>query len=182
MFKIQKSFEFDYGHRVWTQVLDEKYALTKKCSCKHLHGHRGKIVARLCGAKLDSTGMLIDFNHLNFFKRLLDENFDHRFIIDIRDPIVEFLNLPKASIQEGLKKEDYYLLSEEDLGSLRRSCSDMSILEGLVFIRGVPTSERLAELFFFVLSRELRVFSSRVKVHSLEFWETPKSMSSYECF
>ena len=40
---IDKTIEFCYGHRVWTQKLDGKYADDLKCACRHLHGHEGKV-------------------------------------------------------------------------------------------------------------------------------------------
>ncbi len=36
---IDKTFEFCYGHRVWTQKLNGEYAADLKCACRHLHGH-----------------------------------------------------------------------------------------------------------------------------------------------
>lgn len=84
---ISKSFEFDYGHRVWSQKLNSEYSLDNKLACRHLHGHRGKVIVHLTSKKLEN-GMVTDFKHLNFFKKFLDDNVDHKFIFDINDPMI----------------------------------------------------------------------------------------------
>ena len=34
---IDKTIEFCYGHRVWTQVLNGEYSDDLQCACRHLH-------------------------------------------------------------------------------------------------------------------------------------------------
>jgi 6-pyruvoyltetrahydropterin/6-carboxytetrahydropterin synthase len=33
MWKISKSFEFNYGHRIATQELNKEFALDQQCKC-----------------------------------------------------------------------------------------------------------------------------------------------------
>ena len=64
---IDKTFEFCYGHRVWTQKLNGEYAADLKCACRHLHGHEGKmqVFLKSPSGTLDPTGMVTGFGHRN---------------------------------------------------------------------------------------------------------------------
>ena len=53
---ISKAFDFCYGHRVWSQTLDAEFALDGCLSCRHLHGHQGKIIIHLAGSSNHDTG------------------------------------------------------------------------------------------------------------------------------
>lgn len=89
---IDKQFSFCYGHRVWSQKLHSDFCEKNdtQCKCRHLHGHEGLVHVFLEGETLE-RGMVTDFKHLGWLKNFLDDNMDHKFIIDINDPI--FCNL-----------------------------------------------------------------------------------------
>jgi 6-pyruvoyltetrahydropterin/6-carboxytetrahydropterin synthase len=84
---IDKQFDFCYGHRVWSQQLNADYCATgDACTkCRHLHGHQGEIHVFLEAPELE-RGMVTDFKHLGWFKNFIDDNLDHKFIIDLNDP------------------------------------------------------------------------------------------------
>ena len=67
--------------------------------CRHLHGHQGKVIVYLKSDSLKS-GMVTDFKHLNWFKKFLDDVIDHKFIIDISDPLFSTLlpNIDKKNL------------------------------------------------------------------------------------
>ena len=90
MFNISKTFECCYGHRVWNQSLNQKYSLDNACVCRHIHGHQMKLMVGLKAKNLEN-GMVTDFKHLNCIKKLVDDVIDHKFIMDINDPL--FSNL-----------------------------------------------------------------------------------------
>jgi 6-pyruvoyltetrahydropterin/6-carboxytetrahydropterin synthase len=87
MWKISKSFEFNYGHRIATQELKKEFALDQQCKCRHLHGHTASIEVCLQSNKL-KDGFVTDFYHLNWLKVWLNKNIDHKFILDRVDPMV----------------------------------------------------------------------------------------------
>lgn len=97
---IDKQFSFCYGHRVWSQQLHEDYCESNdtSCKCRHLHGHEGLVHVFLEGDELE-RGMVTDFKHLGWLKNFLDTNLDHKFIIDINDPI--FCKLLNAQSNKG---------------------------------------------------------------------------------
>ena len=70
MYKIDKQFDFAYGHRVWSQTLNPKFSIDSKLICRHLHGHQGKLKIGLQSETLN-LGMVTDFKHLNCIKKII---------------------------------------------------------------------------------------------------------------
>jgi 6-pyruvoyltetrahydropterin/6-carboxytetrahydropterin synthase len=93
-FIIDKSFSFCYGHRVHNQRLDTKFTESGDAclACRHLHGHEGLVKVFLeedtDSTNVKDTGMVTDFKHLGWFKNFLDDTLDHKFIMDLEDPIL----------------------------------------------------------------------------------------------
>jgi len=91
---IDKSFSFCYGHRVHNQRLDTTFTESGNAclACRHLHGHEGLVKVFLeesdKGSNMKNTGMVTDFKHLGWFKNFLDDVLDHKFIMDIEDPLL----------------------------------------------------------------------------------------------
>lgn len=155
MWEIDKSFDFCYGHRVWSQDLDSDYAGDMKPRCRHLHGHQGKVVVFL-EAKDLKGGMVTDFNHLNWLKKFIDDNIDHKFIIDRNDPLYAHMVLEgNDSTMPGV----------------------VEYLESFYVVDFCPTSENLAKWIFEIVQEKMAPLG--VKVSKVEWWETPKSRSTY---
>lgn len=82
MFRVTQNIEFCYGHRL----------LNYSGKCRHLHGHNGKAVIVLEGEQLDDRGMLVDFSDIkNSIRTWIDNELDHRMLLNENDPIVPFL-------------------------------------------------------------------------------------------
>jgi 6-pyruvoyltetrahydropterin/6-carboxytetrahydropterin synthase len=79
MFTVSREIDFCYGHRL----------LNYAGKCRHLHGHNGRLIIMLQAARLDEQGMVLDFSEI---KRVvggwIDENLDHRMILNRTDPAV----------------------------------------------------------------------------------------------
>ena len=171
--RISKSFDFCYGHRVWSQELNADFSLDPCLKCRHLHGHQGKVVVYLESTDL-KNGMVTDFKHLNWFKQFLDDTLDHKFIIDINDPLFETL-LPHYTKEELLKHEKgFYTVNLDKIKDEPSHIKEM--YEGYVIVDFVPTSENLSAWFLKITNDKMKTIN--VKVSSVEFYETPKSMSS----
>jgi 6-pyruvoyltetrahydropterin/6-carboxytetrahydropterin synthase len=57
-----------------------------------LHGHNGRAVIDLEGEALDERGMLVDFSDIkNSVRTWIDDELDHRMILNENDPVVPFL-------------------------------------------------------------------------------------------
>lgn len=172
--KISKEFDFCYGHRVWSQTLNTEFSLDGCLKCRHLHGHQGKILVYLEAEEL-KDGMVTDFKHLNWFKAFLDDVLDHKFILDINDPLYSKL-LSDVKKDELIKfDEGYYLV---DLTKFKDEETYLTELyEGYVLVDFVPTSENLSAWFLKIVQNKMDKLG--VKVSHVEFLETPKSKSTF---
>ena len=172
--KISKEFDFCYGHRVWSQTLNEEFSLDSCLKCRHLHGHQGKILVYLEAEKLQD-GMVTDFKHLNWFKAFIDNVLDHKFILDINDPLFSTL-IPNVSKDELLKFEEGYSII--DLTKFANEAIHLKELyEGYIVVDFVPTSENLSAWFLTIVQKKMDKLN--VKVSHIEFLETPKSKSTF---
>ena len=82
VFLLSRQFSFCYGHRL----------LNHGGKCAHPHGHNGTVKIVLQSKRLDETGMVLDFGELkNTIGLWIEENLDHRMILDRRDPLVAVL-------------------------------------------------------------------------------------------
>jgi len=192
MWEITKHFDFCYGHRVHTQKLDAELSCNVGCKCRHLHGHQGKLKITLSSGKL-TNGMVTDFHHLNWLKVWIDKYLDHKMILDVKDPyLIQLLKgegLEDLTFFRPLHPTNYnadlriLVFAELLYERSNRILSDSSfeILEGLVLIDFVPTSENLAKFIFEWVSTVMEDHCSEldIKVEKVVFEETPKSSSTY---
>jgi 6-pyruvoyltetrahydropterin/6-carboxytetrahydropterin synthase len=82
MFRIQRNIDFCYGHR----LPDDPG------KCGHLHGHNARAEIVLEAAELDGRDMVADFADVDrMMKAWIDENLDHRMLLQRDDPLVEVL-------------------------------------------------------------------------------------------
>ncbi len=175
---ISKEFDFCYGHRVWSQKLNSKFSIDDSLVCRHLHGHQGKIKIYLEANELRDS-MVTDFKHLNWFKEFINETIDHKFILDINDPL--FPNLLKDFYINGevvnLKKmnENYFIPKIDTLDNPSSVLIEM--YESYILVDFVPTSENISLWIHKIVQdkmKELNVLVSKVK-----FFETPKTCSEF---
>lgn len=194
---IDKSFDYCYGHRVWSQTLDPKYSLDSCLACRHLHGHQGKVKLFL-GANNLKHGMVTDFKHTNIFKKWLDDTLDHKFIIDMNDPLFENLagnillttdnNLPwYENLMVDYNSE--YDFARPDLDHITDILSKLNIsdaqkqalfekYEGIIIVDFIPTSENICKFIYEVANKMLNGLG--IDVVAVEYWETPKSHCRYQ--
>ena len=147
-------------------------------------GHQGTIKIGLEAKSLEK-GMVTDFKHLNCIKKLVDDYFDHRFIIDQNDPL--FYNMFPEVQECGLVWHESNLFATPDMSYFK----DVDVvspiyekLEGIVVVDFVPTSENLckflATLTDFTLTG-LDGYGTRFRLSHIDYWETPKSHCRYTC-
>jgi len=79
MFTVSREIDFCYGHRL----------LNYDGKCRHLHGHNGRVTIAFNASGLDQRGMVLDFSEIkHVVGGWIDENLDHRMILDRADPMV----------------------------------------------------------------------------------------------
>ena len=193
---IDKSFDYCYGHRVWSQTLDPKYSLDSCLACRHLHGHQGKVKLFL-GANNLKHGMVTDFKHTNIFKKWLDDTLDHKFIIDMNDPLFEDLAGDLCLSEKNKRTFDdlmvtvntEYNFAIPDLEQLMalnvwdelRDDQKQAIFEkyeGIIIVDFIPTSENICKFIYEVANKMLNGLG--IEVVAVEYWETPKSHCRYQ--
>ncbi len=82
MYQVTKHIEFCYGHRL----------LNYDGQCRHLHGHNARVEVDLVADTLDERGMVVDFSDMKRqIKTWIDENLDHRMLLNRQDPILPVL-------------------------------------------------------------------------------------------
>ena len=193
---IDKSFDYCYGHRVWSQTLDPKYSLDSCLACRHLHGHQGKVKLFL-GSNNLKLGMVTDFKHTNIFKKWLDDTLDHKFIIDMNDPLFEDLAGDLCLSEKNKRTFDdlmvtvntEYNFAIPDLEQLMalnvwdelRDDQKQAIFEkyeGIIIVDFIPTSENICKFIYEVANKMLNGLG--IDVVTVEYWETPKSHCRYQ--
>lgn|SRR5574343_198726 len=189
VWQIDKQFSFCYGHRVWSQELKEDFCSVgdTQCKCRHLHGHEGLAHVFLESDQLE-RGMVTDFKHLGFLKDFLDTYIDHRFIVDRNDPMYDMLVNETYRI---LSRTYTFPVLEEvfvpgtnhkagrvvKMDGLPNHRPEYEVLEGYFIVDFVPTSENLSKWLFDCASSKMSTIG--IKVKRIDWFETPKSRSSY---
>lgn len=79
MYEISKEFEFEASH-VLTKV-----PKGHKCGRMPSHGHSYKVVVVIRSGELDKMGFVTDFGNLDFVKKYISDNLDHRFLNEVFD-------------------------------------------------------------------------------------------------
>lgn len=195
---IDKSFNFCYGHRVHNQRLNTNFTTQGDAclACRHLHGHEGLVKIFLEEtfspdadeiSNVEKTGMVTDFKHLGFMKDFIDGTLDHKFIMDIQDPLFKSEFPLLCTDEMFVKMEQGHMLP--NLTAIRNHC-DLLIkdgtpeneaqalyekYEGLVVVNFVPTSENLSGWLLRVAQMKIDGNLQGVRVKAVEYWETPKS-------
>lgn len=176
---IGKDFNFCFGHRVWSQQLDRILSEDAEYKCRHLHGHEGIITVSLIAAELE-LGMVTDFTNLTWFKTFIDKFLDHKFIMDLDDPLRPHL-LPAHDTFQIDDREGYIAYTEYGFWTpnlaIVQSREMKELYGSYVIVPFIPTSENLSKWFFKIV--EKRMTTKRVKVESVVFRESAKSFAKF---
>jgi 6-pyruvoyltetrahydropterin/6-carboxytetrahydropterin synthase len=80
MYRVVQQIHFIYGHRL----------LNYQGKCAQVHGHNGLVEIELRSHKLNSLGMVYDFDDIEkTMKTWIHEAFDHKMLLNKKDPLVE---------------------------------------------------------------------------------------------
>jgi len=82
MYQVTKIVHFCYGHRL------RNY----EGKCRHLHGHNAVAEIELTRTRLDSRGMVMDFDDIKkTIQRWINETLDHTMLLKRSDPLSKIL-------------------------------------------------------------------------------------------
>lgn len=176
---IHKDFEFCYGHRVSNQQLQANFADDTKCSCRHLHGHEGRVTVAVASESLHRD-MVTDFRHLEFVKRFINQYLDHHFILDRADPLYQRISGDPLLLPVHLMGSEQVAGWVPDLAACAHlSPAELELVEGLFVVDFVPTSENLSAWMAGLIGACIEPLG--VQLHSVTWWETPRSRSEFRC-
>jgi 6-pyruvoyltetrahydropterin/6-carboxytetrahydropterin synthase len=125
--------------------------------------------------------MVTDFKHLGWLKNFIDNNVDHKFIVDKNDPLFHSMLGRDLDLTPVLVPEtDFvagHVVNLDLMADVRPGTPEYEYLEGFFVVDFTPTSENLCKWLFDVAS--VKMARLGVKVARVDWWETPKSRSSY---
>jgi len=174
MYTIGKSFDFCYGHRVYSQSVNIKYSIDDANPCRRIHGHQGNVSIVIESERLDTRGFVIDFKELTFIKKFINDNLDHRFILSYDDPRFEQLACTDV---ESVKKECSPITLIDDIIMGWRN--HRIELDSFVFVNFNPTSEALAEWIYNGVQKAINRSPFKCNVKEVIWSETPKTKAIY---
>lgn len=123
IYTVTKQIDFCYGHRL----------LNYEGKCRYLHGHNGRVEIVIAKETLDPKGMAYDFSEIKkMVKGWIDENLDHRMILNEQDPIIPFLREMKEPlflIKENPTAENIAKLIFEEAKGLGLSVLEVKLWE-----------------------------------------------------
>ena len=120
--------------------------------------------------------MVTDFKHLGWFKKWLDDTLDHKFIMDMNDPLLPFEVMEKEHSVKFLHNPTYNYHRLTGLSHLPQALQEK--YEGMVFVDFVPTSENLCMWLHGIIQAKMGQIG--IEVSRVQFFETPKSQANYE--
>ncbi len=74
-----------------------------KGKCENLHGHRFKVVVKVCASQLDETGLAYDFTELKHKLKAVIKRFDHTTINEV--PPFDKINPSSENIARTIYEE-----------------------------------------------------------------------------
>lgn len=185
MYTIQKEFSADLAHRVHTQKLDCKFTEnnSKRLKCRGLHGHTVSILIKLESDKLVNN-MVLDYNEIGWFKKLIDDLLDHKTLLCYYDPIFQKVFLP---LGKGLYDVDEYSANQYKVQKFKLDEIDdpdiTELLNSITILNFPSTSENLAQWLQNVVENSVEMYNAfnntNVKCTSVAYKETPKSEAVY---
>lgn len=159
MFTISRRIEIDAGHRVPFH----------DSLCRHLHGHRWKIVAHVEAPELVApdpsradSGMVVDYAVIKqVLMQEIHDVFDHRLILWEQDPL--------------LVDEVFGAIS-----SLLDVLASCGLEDNIRIVPIIPTSEGLAKYWAELVQQSPNLRDNpNLRLVQLDVWETPNCLATY---
>ena len=143
-FKSSKRFgPITTGHRQWRD----------KGHCSYVHGYGRYVRLTFEATELDECGWVMDFGDLRGVKNWIEDEWDHRTLIAIDDPVI-----PELKALEKVGGINLNILPEGYLPGIEESCR-------YLYDKLNPIIQRKT--------------NNRVEITRVEIWETEKNQAEY---
>jgi 6-pyruvoyltetrahydropterin/6-carboxytetrahydropterin synthase len=187
---ITKKINFVAGHRVHSQNLPKSLGPNK---CRFLHGHE-YVLELFITSDLDESGMVLDFAFFNYLNDFIQRFIDHKFILDINDPLFESITggindrldcrskcLVYCTITEMNGKIE--LISTDKEKSLFSKFNryyeefDDEHKQSFIIVDFVPTAENLCNWFVKIFDRmkTIGLIPAKIQLSKIRLYETQKA-------
>lgn len=194
---ITKKINFVAGHRVHSQNLPKSLGTNK---CRFLHGHEYMLEIFIT-SDLDESGMVLDFTFFNYLNDFIQRFIDHKFILDINDPLFDSITGVTSKL-DWSKCLVYYTITEID-GKIELVSTDKekslfskfnrySLFskcdryyeefsnehkQSFVFVDFVPTAENLCNWFVKIFDRmkTIGLIPAKIQLSKIRLYETQKA-------
>jgi 6-pyruvoyltetrahydropterin/6-carboxytetrahydropterin synthase len=185
---ITKKINFVAGHRVHSQNLPKSLGPNK---CRFLHGHE-YVLELFITSDLDESGMVLDFTFFNYLNDFIQRFIDHKFILDINDPLFESIT-GVTNNRDWSKCLVYYTITEID-GKLELIATDKekSLFsnfnrhyeefnnehkQSFIIVDFVPTAENLCNWFVRIFDRmkTIGLIPAKIQLSKIRLFETQKA-------
>ena len=190
---ITKKINFVAGHRVHSQNLPKSLGPNK---CRFLHGHE-YMLELFITSDLDESGMVLDFTFFNYLNDFIQRFIDHRFILDINDPL--FDSITGVTSKKIAKCLVYYtitvidgkieLVSTDKENSLFSKFNRYSLFnncykefsdehkQSFIIVDFVPTAENLCNWFVKIFDRmkTIGLIPTKIQLSKIRLYETQKA-------
>ena len=204
-FKISKSFNVTYSHRLHNQGVGIG-ACGAENKCRQIHGHNGVVKIKLSAKDVNDKGMVTDFADLNWLKKELDEVIDHKTILYKEDPMLkllfagveqpypytEFNAHPVITPLKEYEPMNGYLPHWKYFGGGHEKIYRFDKLldcprelkeeyfQSFVLVDFIPTAENLAKWVYYTIWEHQFDEDSTVQVHSVKWKESENSSATYK--
>ena len=187
--RITKKINFVAGHRVHSQNLPKSLGPNK---CRFLHGHEYMLEIFIT-SDLDESGMVLDFTFFNYLNDFIQRFIDHKFILDINDPLFDSITGVTSNRLDWSKCLVYYTIAEIDgkieLVSTDKEKSLFSKFnryyeefnnehkQSFIFVDFVPTAENLCNWFVKIFDRmkTIGLIPAKIQLSKIRLYETQKA-------
>jgi 6-pyruvoyltetrahydropterin/6-carboxytetrahydropterin synthase len=187
---VTKKINFVAGHRVHSQNLPKSLGPNK---CRFLHGHE-YVLELFVTSDLDESGMVLDFTFFNYLNDFIQRFIDHRFILDINDPLfASITGVINNRLDCRSKCLVHYTITEMDgkieLTSTDKEKSLFSTFnryyrefndehkQSFIIVDFVPTAENLCYWFAKVFDRmkTIGLIPANIQLSKIRLHETQKA-------
>ena len=186
---ITKKINFVAGHRVHSQNLPKSLGPNK---CRFLHGHE-YMLELFITSDLDESGMVLDFTFFNYLNDFIQRFIDHRFILDINDPLFDSITGVTSKKTDWSKCLVYYTITEIDgkielvstdkekslFSKFNRYCEEFNNehKQSFIIVDFVPTAENLCNWFVKIFDRikTIGLIPAKIQLRKIRLYETQKA-------
>lgn len=185
---ITKRINFVAGHRVHSQNLPKSLGPNK---CRFLHGHE-YMLELFITSDLDESGMVLDFTFFNYLNDFIQRFIDHKFILDINDPLFDSITgvtskldwsrcLVHCTITEIDGKIELVSTDKEKslFSKFNGYCEGFSDehKQSFIIVDFVPTAENLCNWFVKIFDRmkTIGLIPAKIQLSKIRLYETQKA-------